>query len=199
MSSERLCRTLLTLTAVSCLALRNDPAAAGSCYGLGTTATEAQISALDIDVRPDGQGLPLGRGSVEQGATLFAQVCASCHGARGQGGPAERLVGGIGTLATPQPVKTVGSYWPYATTLFDYVRRAMPYDKPNSLTADQVYALVAYVLEMNGIVAAGTTLDAATLPKVEMPNRHGFIVSTPAPEASSSAPRERTTPVVPRS
>lgn len=162
--------TLLIASVLDCGLARGGP------YGLGRPVTAQEIAAWDIDVRPDGQGLPAGRGSVEQGRALFAQACASCHGAAGQGGKAPALVGGIGTLASPHPVKTVGSYWPFATTLFDYVRRAMPYDQPQSLTADQVYALVAYILHANGIVAAGTTLDAVTLPAVKMPNRDGFIV-----------------------
>jgi cytochrome c len=150
----------------------------GGTYGLGTPAMAAQIASWNIDVRADGRGLPSGRGSVEQGAELYAQACVACHGPAGAGGPADRLVGGIGTLATAQPVKTVGSYWPYATTLFDYIRRAMPYNRPQSLTSDEVYALVAYLLNLNGIVPAGTTLDAESLRRVKMPNRHGFIRKT---------------------
>lgn len=149
--------------------------APGPPYGLGTSPTAAQIAAWDIDVRADGKGLPPGQGSVEEGAALFAQACQGCHGAAGEGGPADRLAGGQGTLASAHPVKTVGSYWPYATTLFDYIRRAMPYGQPQSLKPAQVYALVAYLLKLNGIVPAGTVLDAASLPRVQMPNRHGFI------------------------
>ncbi len=144
--------------------------------GFGRPATPQELGAEDIDVRADGAGLPPGQGSVEHGAELFASACAACHGERGEKPviPALRLVGGRGTLATPGAVQTVGSYWPYATTLFDYIRRAMPFNAPQSLTADQVYAVTAYVLHLNGIVPDGTVLDAGTLPKVQMPNRGGF-------------------------
>ncbi len=148
-----------------------------SPLGFGRPATPAEIAAADIDVRADGAGLPPGRGSVTDGAALFASSCSACHGEQGQkpvaGSP--RLMGGLGTLATPKPVKTVGSYWPYATTLFDYIRRAMPFQAPGSLSDDQVYALTAYVLRLNGIVPDAAVLDAATLPKVRMPNRDGFV------------------------
>lgn len=169
--------TLAALALVSAAWLLTPSADAGT-YGLGRPATAAEIAAWDIDVRPDGQGLPPGQGTVEQGAALFARSCAACHGAQGRGGPAGPLVGGIGTLASPHPVKTVGSYWPYATTLFDYIRRAMPYQHPKSLSASQVYALVAFILHANGIVPAATMLDAVSLPKVQMPNRHGFVGPT---------------------
>lgn len=101
--------------------------------------------------------------------------CVSCHGEKGSGKPADALVGGIGSLASHAPLKTVGSYWPYATTLFDYLRRAMPYDKPMSLSSDEVYALSAYILFLNGIVPEDAAMDAMSLPKVEMPNRYGFV------------------------
>jgi cytochrome c len=106
---------------------------------------------------------------------VYAAKCIACHGAEGAGKPADQLVGGIGSLATANPVRTVGSYWPYATTLFDYVRRAMPTTAPRSLTDDEVYAVSAYVLNLNGIVAADAVMDAQTLPQVKMPNRHGFV------------------------
>ena len=145
--------------------------------GFGRPATPQELEAADIDVRADGAGLPPGQGSVEEGAALFASACAACHGERGEKPliPALRLTGGRGTLATPGAVQTVGSYWPYATTLFDYVRRAMPFNAPESLTPDQVYAVTAYLLHLNGIVPGGTVLDAGTLPRVQMPNRNGFV------------------------
>lgn len=143
-------------------------------FGLGRAATEADIRAWDMDVSPTGEGLPSGRGTAREGATVFAAKCASCHGPKGIEGPAPRLVGGIGSLATADPVKTVGSYWPYATTLFDYVRRAMPFNAPQSLTADEVYAVVAWMLAENGLIKDDAVMEAGTLPKVEMPNRHGF-------------------------
>jgi cytochrome c len=143
----------------------------------GRPATPQEIAAEDIDVHPDGSGLPPGRGSVADGAALFASECAACHGVGGEKPltGALRLTGGFGTLPTPHAVQTVGSYWPYATTLFDYIRRAMPFNAPQSLSADQVYAVTAYVLRLNGIVPDGAVLDAASLPRLQMPNRHGFI------------------------
>jgi cytochrome c len=150
------------------------PVRAQAFYGLGQPATEKQIQGWDIDVAPNGSGLPPGRGTPQQGQGLYARLCASCHGAAGEGGVGDRLVGGRGTLATAKPIKTVGSYWPYATTLFDYIRRAMPLTAPQSLTSDQVYALAAYILYLNGIVPRDAVLDARTLPQVAMPNRRGF-------------------------
>jgi len=152
-------------------------AAAEPPFGFGRAATPQEIAGADIDIHPDGTGLPPGSGSVEQGAALYAATCAACHGEHGDK-PLDvtmLLVGGAGTLATPKAVQTVGSYWPYATTLFDYIRRAMPFPAPRSLTPDEVYAVTAYVLRLNGIVPDGTVLDAATLPGVRMPNRDGFI------------------------
>jgi S-disulfanyl-L-cysteine oxidoreductase SoxD len=151
-------------------------------YHLGRTPTAAEIAAWNIDVRADGQGLPPGHGSVAEGRTIFAATCAVCHGDNGQDGPADRLAGGFGTLTRPNPVRTVGSYWPYATTLFDFVRRAMPFNAPGSLTADQVYAVSAYVLSLNGIVPDDTVLDATSLPKIAMPNRNGFTSPDPRPD-----------------
>jgi cytochrome c len=156
-------------------------------YHLGRTPTAAEIDTWNIDVRADGQGLPPGRGSVAQGRAIFAETCAACHGDKGQGGPADRLVGGFGTLAQPNPVRTVGSYWPYATTLFDFIRRAMPFNAPESLNADQVYAVSAYVLSLNGIVPDDTVLDATSLPKIAMPNRNGFISPDPRPDVPVTA------------
>jgi mono/diheme cytochrome c family protein len=145
--------------------------------GIGSPLTPDALKPFDIDVRPDGAGLPPGRGTVQEGETVFAQSCAACHGARGEHpiSPSIRLTGGKGTLATPNAVQTVGSYWPYATTLYDYIHRAMPFNAPQSLTPDQVYAVTAYVLHLNGIVPADATMDAKTLPKVAMPNKDGFI------------------------
>lgn len=150
-------------------------------YGLGQPATDELIAEWDIDITPDGTGLPAGRGTVHEGVLVYANKCASCHGATGTEGPQDRLVGGQNTLATAHPVKTVGSYWPYATTLFDYIRRAMPLTAPQSLSADEVYAVVAWLLYQNGIVPEDAVLDAATLPAVEMPNSQGFV-SDPRPD-----------------
>jgi cytochrome c len=144
-------------------------------YGLGRTATEAEIAKWNLDVSPSGDGLPPGQGTVKHGAQLYAKKCAGCHGPTGVEGPMVPLVGGRGTLATPEPVKTVGSYWPQATTLYDYIYRAMPYTAPQSLTPDEVYSLVAWLLFRNGIVPERAIMDARTLPAVQMPNRLGFV------------------------
>ncbi|MFG5119434.1 c-type cytochrome [Methylorubrum sp. POS3] len=156
--------------------------------GIGRPAPPETIAAWDIDVRPDGQGLPPGHGSVRDGAALYAARCAGCHGARGEGAAAEALAGGQGSLASPKPLRTVGSYWPYATTLFDYVRRAMPFDAPQSLSADETYAVSAYVLHLNGLLSEEASLDAAALPRVAMPNRDGFTAD-PRPDVPPPAAR----------
>jgi len=154
-------------------------------YGFGRPATPEEIKGWDIDVSPSGAGLPPGHGDVRQGETIFAAKCASCHGPRGEGKPMVRLVGGAGTLRDKKPIKTVGSYWPYATTLFDYVRRAMPLNAPQSLKPDEVYAVSAYVLFLNGIVPQDSTLDADNLAKIKMPNRDGFVSAYPSPGAGA--------------
>ncbi len=160
--------------------------AAAEDFGVGHRPTPAELRAWDIDVRGDGAGLPPGSGSVAQGKTIFAKKCAMCHGAKGEGGVGPTLAGGIGTLATPNPIKTVGSYWPYAPPVFDYIRRAMPYNAPQSLTADETYAVTAYVLRLNGLVAADAIMTGATLPKVVMPNRNGFS-GDPRPDTGLAA------------
>ncbi|MDR6582402.1 cytochrome c [Herbaspirillum frisingense] len=164
------------------------PAMAAERLGLGQSLTPAQLVTWDIDVDAAGHGLPPGSGSVAQGQRVYAQTCAACHGDRGQGNPADALVGGRGSLATAKPLKTIGSFWPYATTVFDFINRAMPYNAPKSLTADEVYAVTAYLLHLNGIVAADAVLDAVSLPKVRMPNRDGFIGDT-RPDTSNVACR----------
>jgi cytochrome c len=150
-------------------------AQAQSLYGLGRPATAAEIAGWNIDIGRDGSNLPKGSGSVSQGREVFAQQCASCHGDKGEGGLGDRLVGGQGTIATPKPVRTVGSYWPYAPTLFDYIRRAMPQNAPQSLSDEEVYAVSAYILNLNGLVGADATLDAKSLAAVKMPNRDRFV------------------------
>ncbi len=141
---------------------------------LGVPATAAQIAGWDISIPPDGAGLPEGAGTPADGARVYATKCIGCHGKEGAGNPADRLVGGRGTIASDRPVRTVGSYWPYATTLFDYIRRAMPYPAPHSLTNDEAYALTAYLLRLNGIVGDDAKIDAETLPKIKMPNAGNF-------------------------
>jgi len=141
----------------------------------GRRATPEEIKLWDIDVRADGKGLPEGSGSVEHGKSVFEENCSGCHGEKGVGGIKDRLVGGQGTLASGMPVKTVGSFWPHATILFDYIRRAMPYQAPGSLSADDTYSVAADILSLNGIIAADGKLDKERLPKVQMPNRAGFF------------------------
>jgi S-disulfanyl-L-cysteine oxidoreductase SoxD len=144
---------------------------------LGRPVSQDDIAPWDISIGPDGAGLPPGRGTVAQGEMVYAGKCQACHGEKGAGGPNDRLVGGTGSLAPDKgpPVKTVGSYWPYATTLFDYVRRAMPWDRPKSLSDEEVYSVAAYILYLNRIIPQDAVLDAQSLPKVEMPNRAGFV------------------------
>ena len=153
-------------------------------YDFGTTATDADLARF-VSPLPDGRGLPQGSGAVLQGKSIYLQQCASCHGENLQGGTGDRLVGGRGSLVNGDPakapVKTVESYWPYATTLFDYIKRAMPLTAPDSLSNDQVYAVTAYILSEAKIVPPDATLDASTLAKVRMPNRDGFT-SDPRPE-----------------
>jgi S-disulfanyl-L-cysteine oxidoreductase SoxD len=142
----------------------------------GQEIAPTDIAAWDISIGPDGLALPPGRGTAKEGEAVFAAKCQACHGEKAKGGPNDPLVGGIGSLAPGKtPVKTVGSYWPYATTLFDYVRRAMPFQESKSLTSDEIYAVSAYILSLNGIISADEVLDAQSLPKVRMPNRDGFI------------------------
>jgi cytochrome c len=150
-------------------------AAPALAYDFGRPATLDEIKLWDIDVRLDGEGLPDGSGTVANGKQVFEDNCAACHGENGQGGIKDRLVGGQGTLASDKPVKTVGSYWPYATTLFDYIHRAMPYTAPGSLSVDDTYAVTAYILSLNGIVPADGKLDKVSLPLVKMLNRDGFV------------------------
>jgi len=159
----------------------------GGCAGtapretpnLGRAATQAEIAGWDISIAPDGRGLPRGAGTPADGALVYAQKCQVCHGDKGVGGPNDRLVGGQGTLASKTPVRTIGSYWPYATTVFDYVRRSMPFFQPHSLTDSEVYAVTAYLLSLNGIIGEQDVMNAETLPKVKMPNRDNFILVHP--------------------
>ena len=144
-------------------------------YGLGRTPTAEQIKAWDVTIPSDGAGLPPGSGTAALGKPIYTERCASCHGASGADGKYDRLVGGRGTLTTDKPVLTIGSFWPYAPTLWSYIHRAQPIDEPGSLTPDQVYAVTAYLLYLPGIVGEQEVLDAETLVKVRMPNREGFV------------------------
>jgi len=165
-------------------------------FGIGRPATQAEIAVLDIDVRPDGHGLPPGHGAAADGAVTYAAKCASCHGKTGREGPNDVLVGreprGVFPSGREAGVRrTIGNYWPYATTVFDYIRRAMPSPAPGSLSDDEVYGLVAFLLSANEIIPAGAVMDQTTLPKVEMPARDKFVVDPRGgPNAKSgSSPR----------
>ena len=159
-------------------------------FQFGQPATEQDIAAIAIAIPTDGKGLPPGRGDYARGKQVYETACAACHGADLMGvanipnmptGASLRLIGGRGTLTSPKAVATIESYWPYATTLFDYIRRAMPFTAPGSLSADEIYAVCAYILAEAKIIDNATVLDAQTLPRVEMPNRNGFIPD-PRPE-----------------
>ena len=153
-------------------------------YGIGRAATPAEIAGWNIDIDREGHNLLAGSGSVGRGHEVFDQQCAACHGAKGEGGVGDQLVGGQGTIATENPIKTVGSYWPYATTLFDYIRRAMPQNAPESLDSNDVYAVSAYILNLNGLLPADATLDARTLEAIKMPNRRMFV-GDPRPDVKN--------------
>src|SRR5215467_750005 len=155
-------------------------------FGVGRPASQDEIRDLRAAIAPDGTGLPEGSGTATAGREVFDMQCARCHGMRAQGDVGPALVGGQGTLATARPLKTVGSFWPYATTLWDYINRAMPFDKPGLLKPSEVYAVAAYVLYLNGIIRDVDVMDSKTLPKVRMPNRDGFV-SDPRPDVGDKA------------
>ena len=155
---------------------------------VGRPPTPEEIRELGSAIAPDGTGLPEGSGTVAAGRELFAAQCARCHGPKGEGDVGARLVGGQGTLATPRPIKTVGSFWPHATTLWDYVNRAMPFDHPGTLTPDQVYATTAYLLYLNGIIGERDVMDRHALPRVTMPNHNGFVPD-PRPDVGPGSPQ----------
>lgn len=171
---------ILSIVSAAC-GTKSEPAVDPSTYGLGHAPSAAQLAALDIDVDPGGRGLPQGQGTATDGALIYAEQCASCHGVKGEGiSPAPALVGrtpdaGFAFANDAKAVRTIGNYWPYATTVFDYVRRAMPITAPGTLTADQTYSLVAFLLSANGVIADSLTMNAQTLPAVEMPARKFFV------------------------
>ena len=180
-------------SAAMLLALPMLASAAPLQYGFGKPATPQEIAGWDIDVRPDGKGLPKGRGSVAEGQAIYDQKCASCHGTFGESNSYLQLAGGVGTLASDQPMRTTGSKLNYATTLWDYINRAMPFDAPQTLAPNEVYALTAYVLNLNDIVPADAVLDQDSLPKLRMPNRdgfttrHGFMARDGKPDTHNTA------------
>jgi len=155
-------------------------AALAQVPNLGKPIDPADIAAWDISILPDGTGLPPGSGTPAQGAPVYVQKCLMCHGVDGKGGPNNALVGNPPlTGGDRDPVKTIANYWPYATTIFDFIRRTMPWQQPRSLTNEEVYALTAYILALNKLISEHDTMNAQTLPKVRMPNRDGFIVHYP--------------------
>ncbi len=180
MPTRKLCIAAFAAAVLACAT----SVQAQSSYGIGRAATPAEIAGWNIDIDRYGNNLPPGSGSVSHGREVFDRQCAACHGAKGEGGVGDRLVGGQGTLATPNPVKTVGSYWPYAPTLFDYIRRAMPQNAPQSLSNDDVYAVSAYILNLNGLLPAEATLDARALSAIKMPNRNMFV-DDPRPDVKN--------------
>ena len=180
---------LLIASLIGCTALDRDPSREASAaaateppvhhYGLGTLPTATELAAWDRDVRPDGAGLPSGSGTVPRGESLYEKKCQHCHGAEGQGGPFDRLAGRIPAdtfpfAEDPSAPRTIGSYWPYATTVFDYVLRAMPMERPGSLTNEEVYSLTAYLLFLNELVGRDVLLDATSLAAIRMPARDRF-------------------------
>jgi mono/diheme cytochrome c family protein len=180
MRTREFCAAMLAAVALTAAA----SAQSQSPYGIGRPATSAEIAGWNIDIDRYGNNLPPGSGSVSHGHEVFDQQCAACHGANGEGGVGDRLVGGQGTLATAKPIRTVGSFWPYASTLFDYIRRAMPQNAPQSLSNDDVYAVSAYILNLNGLLPADATLDAKALSAIKMPNRDKFV-GDPRPDVKN--------------
>jgi S-disulfanyl-L-cysteine oxidoreductase SoxD len=177
--------------------VRTQPPNEPATFGLGREPTPAEIAAWDIDIQPDGTGLPPGRGTSADGAPVYAARCAACHGKTGKEGPNDVLVGreprqGFPFARDPRLVKTIGNYWPYATTLFDYIRRAMPPDAPGSLKDDEVYGLVAYLLFLNELVPADAVIDSSSLPKVTMPAVDHFVPDPRGgPKSGAQRPRRR--------
>lgn len=174
-------RFSLLLVPVMALGASIAALAQGPTYVLGRTPTQEEIKAWDIAIGPEGKELPSGSGSAVEGAKIYASRCVACHGPTGTEGKFLHgvLVGGKGSLTTLEPVKTVGSFYPYATTVWDFINRAMPFDKPGSLSPDQVYAVTAFLLYKNDIVKETEVMDAKSLPRVRMPNRDGFFPAEP--------------------
>jgi S-disulfanyl-L-cysteine oxidoreductase SoxD len=164
--------------AVALAIILSSSAALAQTPNLGKPISPAEIAAWDINVLPDGTGLPPGSGTPAEGARVYAAKCAACHGANAKGGVNAALVGGD-PIKNMESVKTIANFWPFATTLFDYVRRAMPWRQPRSLSNEEVYAVTAYIFSLNKLIGENDTMNAQTLPKVRMPNRDGFIIRFP--------------------
>jgi cytochrome c len=202
MSTRRL--KLVTALGTLLAAAGTSPVAAQMpTYGVGRTPTAEEIKAWDLTIPPDGRGLPPGSGTAALGKRIFAERCASCHGDKGED-PKYRLLAGrpgpltpaqlsvnIDPLVGGQPVLTIGNFWQYATTLWGYVRRSQPFDEPGTLTADQVYAVTAYLLHVNGIIGEHAVLDARSLPQIRMPNRDGFVPDVRPDVGKTEKPRPR--------
>ncbi len=165
----------ITALVCSCYLFLPVTSLADQRLGLGQALDLKTLSGWDIDISSSGQGLPLGSGNSTQGEQIYSKKCQACHGENGTGGIANKLTGGAGSLTTSSPQKSIGSFWPYATTLFDYIRRAMPLNAPQSLSNDEVYALTAYLLSINSVIDKNMALDASSLAKIKMPNANGFI------------------------
>jgi len=178
---------LVVLCFATCGALRAQTNS-GKQTGLGRPASTDEVKQRDITTLPNGVGLPDGKGTAAQGELVYRDKCASCHGPNGEGVPPQgtQLVGGVGSLASDNPVRTVGSYWPYATSVWDYIHRAMPQNQPGSLSADDTYAVTAFLLSRNKIIDTSDVMDKESLPKVRMPNRDGFIPDA-RPDTGKSA------------
>ena len=166
-------RRLLSLVAAAMFV--SQAAVADDGPGLGEELSAAEVAAIDYNVMPDGDGLPQGSGTAAAGRDVYLRNCLACHGENGSGGINDVLSGGHGSIKGPRPQKTLGSYWPYATTVFDYVRRAMPLTSPGILSDDELYAVTAYLLYINDIIAEDAEMNADSLPRVEMPNRDNFV------------------------
>ena len=167
---------LVAAAAYLLLAHAAECAVAVESPNLGQVATPDEIKSYDIDVEPDGSGLPPGSGTAKQGAAVYSEKCEACHGPGGQKGKTLALAGGVGTIGKPEvkPLRTIGSYWPYATSVFAYVRRAMPFYDTQTLSNDELYQVTAYLLYINKVVGEDEVMSQATLAKVQMPNRNGF-------------------------
>ncbi len=186
-SSRRLLLSAVCLVLGTGIAAAGEPEHKSGYFGYGAAPTPQQVAGWAIAVRPDGQGLPPGRGTVADGAEAYTQACAACHGTFGEGAERYPRLAGEAKLTGDRPDPTVGAYWPYATTLFDYINRAMPFTAPRSLTPDQVYAITAYVLNLNNVVGEDFVADKVSLPTVKMPNRDGFIWTDPRPDTKDTA------------